>query len=383
MTILVPRLSGSFEEAGVLSTAMSVCNIFAIISHFSVRNYQITDIDDKYEKGEYITFRIITCAFSLLVLPVYLAVMRYSAYITLSVLCYMLLKIGESMADVTQGIFQKIWRLDISCRSMAIRGGVNLAVFAFMEYLTRDLAVTLIATAGVSLVLVFFLDFVPCFGMFEININFRNRNILSLFLCCIPLFLHGILTTVIANIPRLAAQRLLGEEMLGFYSSVASPVMIVQMAAGTLFTPFIPLISEKYKSRDKGIYKFILGIYFMIAGLGVCAVFGFDRLGGIFLSKVFGEEIMGYIDLLLPAVAVSVLTSASWFVSVLFTVVERNITMVIIEGAAAFLVLVSSHLLINFFSLQGINLSLAAGYLLFIFCGMAVILRRIHTHFFS
>lgn len=376
MTVLVPKLSGSFEEAGVLNTAMSICNIFVMMSNFSVRNYQVADINDKYSKGEYITFRFITCGISLLILPIYLVIMRYSAYIIFLVLCYMLLKICEALVDVVQGIFQKTWRLDIVCRSLTIRGIANLAVFAVMEYITKDLIAALLTTAVISLILVFFLDFYPCFKMYEIKINFKNRRLWELCLCCVPLFFHGILSTLIANIPRLFAQNILGEKMLGYYASVSAPTIIVQVAAGNIFSPVIPLLAEKIKVADRGAYKIIAGIFLVILAIGICAVLGFRWLGNWFLSTMFGKEIISYSNLLIPSVFVSVLTAAAWFVASLFTVIDKNITMVILEGGITLLMLICTPFVINEKSLQGINIALIGGYMIYIAVGMMYVLRE-------
>lgn len=377
MTLLVPCLSGSFEEAGILNTAMSVCNIFAMISMFSVRTYQIADIDNKFSNGEYVALRFITCVISLILLPLYLIIMQYSLYLSLSVMCYMLLKIGESLIDVFQGIFQKSWRMDIVCRSYVIRGIVNLSVFAAAEWLLKNLVISLLFTALISLVLALLLDFVPCFKIFKIKINFKDKKILRLCLCCVPLFLNGILATLIANIPRLYAQKILGDEMLGYYASVATPAMVVQVAASNIFSPCVPLISEQLKGADRKIFKTIFKMFMIIFGVGVCAVLGFAWLGDWFLKTVFGDTILEYKDLLIPVIIVSILTAAAWFVTSLFTVINKNITMVVLEAIVTLIVLILSSFFIKGYGLQGVNWILISAYLMFDFIGIVIVCTRI------
>lgn len=380
VTILVVRLSGSYEEAGVYGTANSICNIFVMISMFSVRAYQITDIDDRFSKGQYVTFRLMTCAISLLALPAYLLVMGYSPYIFGSVMCFMLIKIAEALVDVFQGIFQKAWRLDISCKSYVARGIANLAVFSAAEYLFKNLVISLILTAAASLACALFFEIRPCFSMFEVKIAFKDTALKSLCLCCLPLFLHGILQTLIFNIPRIAAQRIFGEELFGYYSSAATPAVVVQLAANSIFSPCIPLLSEQFKNRDRKIFRTILRIQLIIFLVGVCAVAGFAWLGDWFLETVFGEEILAHSDLLIPAVIVSVLTAMSWFVSGIFTVINKNITMTVIEGAVTACTLIASPIILKRFELQGINWVLIGACALYIFIGYAITLTNISKH---
>ena len=49
ITVLVVRLSG-VDEAGVLSLAMSVCNIWYCLSVYGMRNFQISDTENKYQQ---------------------------------------------------------------------------------------------------------------------------------------------------------------------------------------------------------------------------------------------------------------------------------------------------------------------------------------------
>lgn len=195
-----------------------------------------------------------------------------------------------------------------------------------------------------------------------------------------PLFFNGILSTLIANIPRLAAQRILGEEMLGYYASAATPAIVVQLAANSIFSPCVPLLSEQFKNNDRKIFKTIVKIQLIIILVGACAAAGFALLGDWFLETVFGEEISAYGDLLVPAVIVSVLTAMSWFVSSLFVVINKNITMIVLEGMVTAGTLIMSPIMLYKFGLQGINAVLIGAYLTFIFIGCLITLTDIAKH---
>ena len=360
MSILVVRLSGSYEEAGILATAVSVCNVFYIISNFTIRNYQVADINDKFSNSEYFTHRIITCVMSLLLLIVYLFVMQYSLYISLSVICYMLIKTAEAMVDVIHGAFQKEWRLDLACKSFVIRGIANIIVFSVMEHLTKNLIVSLFSTAIISLILAVSFDFRVFHSMFDLTVDFKNKKVYKMFVCCLPLFVYGFLSTLLYNSPRIMAQKICGEEMFGYYSSVAAPTIVIHVAINSIFSPCITLLSEQFTKRDKKFFKTILLIQGVIILVSLIAIAGFKLLGELFLKTVFGEEILPYCYLLIPAVVGAALSIAASFVSTLFTVMGRNTIMMILEGVSLIVGLVLSAVLINRFELQGINYAIIA-----------------------
>ncbi|MDE6021159.1 MAG: oligosaccharide flippase family protein [Ruminococcus sp.] len=377
MSILVVRLSGSYEEAGVLGIALAVSNILYAISTFSVRYYQVADINDKFSNDEYFTFRIITCSTSLIILPIYLIIMRYSLYISLSIMCYMLIKIAESIVDVVHGVFQKAWRLDIACKSFIIRGVANLAVFSISEWLFKNLIISLFLSAIVSLFFSLLFDVRLCKSMFGFDIDFKNPKLFKLFCCSLPMFLHGFLNILINNTSRIIAQKVCGEELLGFYSSVAAPTIVVQLLVFNVFSPCITKMSEQYQNRDNTIFRTIAAIQGIIIFFLIAAVIGFAVLGETFLKIVFGEEILEYKNLLIPAVLGAVSIATTVFVSSIFTATGHNIIMVILEGITFVVNLILSVVLINKFSLQGINYALILSCVLYVIVGYCVALSII------
>ncbi len=377
MSILVVRLSGSYEEAGVFGTALSVTNVFFMISSFSMRNYQVADVNDKFSNGEYITFRFITCGFSLLILSVYLIIMQYSLYTSFSVICYMLIKITEAVIDVIHGFFQKAWRLDLACKSYTVRGIVNLVVFTAVEFAFKNLVLSLLLTALSSLICMFIVDIRYCRSMFTINIDFKNRRLVKLLQCGFPMFIHGLLSTLIYNIPRIAAQKMCGEELFGFYASVAAPTVVIQLVVSSVFSPCITVMSEQYQKREKRLFKTIAGIQGIIIAVGAVAVAGFALLGNWFLELMFGKEVLEYANLLVPAVAAASLISVTAFISSIFTVSGHNVIMAVLEGVTFVIDLILSIIMIGNFGLQGINYALIISCIFFIVIGYCAVIACI------
>lgn len=383
MSILVVRLSGSYEEAGVFGIALSVSNILYMISIFSVRNYQVADINNKFSHGEYLSLRIITCFAALIIMPVYLIFMGYSLYTSLSVVGFMIIKTGEALVDTFQGIYQKSWRLDISCKSLIIRGVLNLAVFSIAERLLKNLVISLFMTAAVSMICAILIDGKPCIKKYDIKIDFKNKNLSNLLLSCLPVFIYGLLSSLVYNAPRIVAQKICGDELFGYYASVATPTVVMIVAINSIFSPCITLMSEQYSKKDKGIYKTILRIQVIILAVSLLAVAGFALFGKIFLSIAFDESILEYFYLLVPAVIATALISTAAYVASIFVVCGHNITIAVLEGLTFIIELILSLFLIKEYQLQGINYTLIISCAAMIITGYLLVLNIIKNHYKS
>ncbi|MDE6914896.1 MAG: hypothetical protein K2P35_14575, partial [Lachnospiraceae bacterium] len=122
LSVVVVRISGSYADAGILTLAISVTNIFTTLALFNVRNYQVSDISEKYTQSDYISHRILTCIAAVALCVTFADVSGYSLGAALSIIAYMLMRTVEALADVFHGILQKQWRLDVVGKSCIFRG---------------------------------------------------------------------------------------------------------------------------------------------------------------------------------------------------------------------------------------------------------------------
>ena len=96
LSVIVLRISGSYADAGVLSLAMSVTGIFVILSGFNVRNYQVSDLENRYTQADYLAHRCITCIVGFVLCMVFALCNNYKAAVALSIIGYMLMRTVEA-----------------------------------------------------------------------------------------------------------------------------------------------------------------------------------------------------------------------------------------------------------------------------------------------
>ena len=136
ITVLVTRITG-FEDAGVLSLAMSLGTTLQTISMFGIRNFQVSDMDNEYRNSTYVAFRHITSFAALAVCIVFSIISDYTEKQFWAIAFYMLFRLAESYSDVLHGIAQKNDRLDIAGKALAIKAIFTTVAF-FIGYIFKD-----------------------------------------------------------------------------------------------------------------------------------------------------------------------------------------------------------------------------------------------------
>ena len=87
ITIVVVRLSG-YEDAGVLSLAMSSTSVFYAISMWGMRSFQVSDITEEYSDNTYITSRLITSSLALIICIIFILISGYDRNTRICILLY-------------------------------------------------------------------------------------------------------------------------------------------------------------------------------------------------------------------------------------------------------------------------------------------------------
>ena len=75
--IFITRMLGT-ERAGIFGIAYAYALLLSTFSKYGIRNYQVTDIKEKYTYGEYIVGRAISISVALVAMSVYLTIQFYN-----------------------------------------------------------------------------------------------------------------------------------------------------------------------------------------------------------------------------------------------------------------------------------------------------------------
>ena len=69
------------------------------------------------------------------------------------------------------------------------------------------------------------------------------------------LVVYYFMANSLATVVRVSIKNHMGQDLLGIYSTVASPTVIVQLLASVVFSPFLPLFAKAYNSGNKKLFS--------------------------------------------------------------------------------------------------------------------------------
>lgn len=359
LTVIVVPLC-SFEAAGILALAISLTNVFFTLGTFGIRIFQVSDSRRKYSPGLYISTRVLTCLFALGLCALFLLCNRqYTAEQVLCVLFYMLYRIGEALVDVLAGEEQKAYRFDYVGLSFLFRGLATLLSFALTLYSTRNLTLTLLAMALVTLAVVLAYDGKRVKSLTDFRLHLSLRESLPLLREAWPLMLNSALLTLLAAIPRYFLEMYHGSELLGYFGSVSTPAVIIQAGCSFIYTPLVAPLSSRFAGRDlPGFRRMLLLALGGVLGFAACMFAGAALLGRWGLTLLFGQAILPYAFLLLPVLGSTLCISLIYFFEVPLTIGRQLKVMTAIHAGAVLLAAAVSLLAIPVQGLQGVLLAL-------------------------
>lgn len=376
-TVMVVRLSSSYENSGLYAFAMATGIIFASIALYKVRTFQVSDISNQFSNSSYIAFRLITILIGWFVCAVYIpiATNRQMNLITVSLL-YLVFKTDESFSDVLYGIYQKNGRMDYIGISQFIRGILSLIAFSTGLALTDSLPTAIISmtTSCMLVTIVYDLPHARRFG--SIKPIFDNSALLTLAKICFFAMLASLLANSIVSSVRQYYGIVNGSEALGHYASVATPAVLIQVAATYLYSPLIgKLAADLKKDRVLFLKSFIKTMGMLVLIMGIC-VLALSVVGSSMLTIAFGNSIMPY-TYLFPYVLTATAAVGLLLYCNDVLIIQRRMKQTLFCNGIAFACAVASAIpFIALFDMNGINYSIILGCSIAIVSSLFCIMRR-------
>ena len=137
-------------QAGIFTIAYANANLFLNLGKYGVRNFQVSDVDEKYAFAPYHAARIVSVLGMIVFGVAWTAwsafTVGYTVEKTLVVLMMLLFKAIDAYEDVFHGNYQQHGRLDVGAKVLTLRMATMIAVFAVLIAVTRNLLLSLTVT---------------------------------------------------------------------------------------------------------------------------------------------------------------------------------------------------------------------------------------------
>ena len=131
LLLMVLTHFGTSDHSGFFVMAYTVANLVMNIGKFGMRQFQVTDVAEKYSFREYVTSRVFSSGLMTLALVLYLLYgllfNGYTAEKAAVVALISLFRGVEAAEDVIHGRMQQLGRLDVASKILATRNAVFIS----------------------------------------------------------------------------------------------------------------------------------------------------------------------------------------------------------------------------------------------------------------
>ena len=391
--IIVTRVCG-LEAAGLYSIAFATGNLFMYLGNYGVRNYQVSDVDEKFPFRSYVLHRLLTVALMLLVAAVYCtySLLRgaYSPAKTMTVAAMCLLKAIDCLEEVLEGRLHQRGRLDLAGKMMTVRllvsiGGMLAVLVATGNLLTATNAAIILAAAAVILMAAAcrrtLLPLQPAPGAAaknksaatspaapaahvpELAAGIGNaagapaaatsaavsaacrgalRDAAVLMRVCFPVCAANFLSFYLINAPKYAIDAAMSETAQAQYNFIAMPVFVIQLLGMFVYQPVLVRMTLSWNRADKK--GFLRDFLRITAGLLIIAALclgGAYVLGIPVLSALYATDLSALKPELLLILAGGVFLAMNGFYSAVLTLMreQNRIPFMYLAGAVLSLIL--------------------------------------------
>lgn len=361
LTALVVRISGQSVN-GDYTLALSASSVAYAMVLFGMRPFQISDTRGEYADVTYLASRVVTsvlaaAAFAL-TLPFTVDVGRLWPVLVL----FVGFRITEGWMDVLHGVLQNADRMDRAGIALILRAFSECAAFVAALVSTQNLSIAVGVMFGVSTLALLVLEW-PWARRHLDGVSFARAGgwpkTFALVRACAPLLVANLAYSLMLFIPRNAIGAINGQETLGFYGSIAAPLLLVPVLVSYLYTPFMPQLAERHNAgRDHELTKLALRLLAAIVGLVALAFLLLPFVGPPALELMFGSSISSHLDLLYPVAGSVSCTALVYFGNAVLTSVRRVEWTMIAAIVALAIVLASSSALVTSIGPNGASLAL-------------------------
>ena len=94
LTYMTIRVIGD-KEGGIFAIALTLAQMFIYIAYYEMRNYEVTDVTNKYSFADYHTVKILNCILMIVVTLGYCTMKQYDIYKYLVVLLVVVLILAD------------------------------------------------------------------------------------------------------------------------------------------------------------------------------------------------------------------------------------------------------------------------------------------------
>lgn len=344
MVMLVTRVTG-IEDAGILTIAFAVGNLFMTVGKFGTRNFQVTDQEEEFSFYNYCKARIFSALIMIIMLLFYvlysIELLHSDSKKIIIIILISTIYLVEVIEDVFCGLYQQKGRLDVASMVFSIRWIFSIIVYAISLIVFKSLLISVFFTTLTSIIVCIVL-LLYSYKYFKAD-KIRQNGWIGIIKKCFPLFAGAFLMMYLTNSPKYAIESCLTNEYQACYGFISTPLFAMELMNNFLYQPHLDEMSRCWQENDlKKFIKYIKKQIKMLLMLSVIVMAGTFFLGIPILSIVFNYNLTNYkYDLFILMIGSCLLAFVGFFAVVLTIIRKQNYMMVcyVITSVFAFFIM--------------------------------------------
>lgn len=352
----------SLEAAGVFTIAYANANLFLNLGKYGGRNYQVSDVTNRFSFSTYLCGRALT-TLAMVVCGSAWALwssssIGYTADKLATIIIMLVFKAVDSLEDVFHGDYQRVGRLDIGARVMTVRMLSVIIVFAGLAIASVNLLFSLSVTTLFTS-LFFCTEIIWIKRRYNLPKRLQKpsglaRATLDQLKECFPVFLAAFLLFYIGNAPKYAIDASMDDVAQAYYGFIAMPVFVVGLLAGFIYNPIIASLAKDWanNAHAKFAKRMLLQVAIILFITVACAA-GAWILGVPVLNLLYNVDLEPYkTDLLVLIVGGGFLALATLFTTGI-TIIRRQRHLIPGYIAVSAVAFVCSPIAVEHFGISG------------------------------
>ncbi|MBR3152585.1 MAG: hypothetical protein IKF52_03155 [Clostridia bacterium] len=351
--IIATRING-VDKAGIFTIAFSTACILYAVGLYAGRVFHVTELNKSISDKDFIVNRLLTTLIMIVCLIVFCIVRKYNFEKSIIFLLLTIYKALEAFSDVIYGVLQKKENLDIVGKSLFYKSIVSVLLFLVVDWITKDLILSLICMIVFCVLIIIFYDFKKANKYINYKIKLNINNVFIILKTGFFTFAISFLGMYILNAPKYAIDIYLSDDFQTVFGIIVMPATIVGLVAQFLIHPYLTQILELYESsKIKELKKLLLKLISVVVSFGIFAsVLGY-LIGTQVLGIIYGLDLSEYkIKLMIIILSATCYTIVAIYSSVL-TTVRQTLSQFIIYVTIAVITCILSNILTKHWKIDG------------------------------
>ena len=245
--------------AGIVTIAYAVANLFMSMEKYGMRNYQVTDVNEKFSFKDYLYARFFVLIGVVIISVIYLMYcIKFNDYSMDKVLIFfevIILKLIDGFEDVYLGRYQQVGRLDIGAKVVAVRMIVSTILICVLVLAGAGINISLLGGIISSILM----DICFIKGTFKLthskDSTGRRKSVFSLLKVCLPLCVGTTLSIYIGNVPKYMIDSYMNEEVQAIFGYIMMPVFVIMLLNNFIYQPMVKELGDLWEAKDYRTFK--------------------------------------------------------------------------------------------------------------------------------